>query len=67
MSEALLKNYDLDKIAEAKRFAKETNNIYLEDLIEVFIMEDDPEYRRTLYDAIVEGTALLKYGKNSAL
>ncbi|MFQ6120177.1 MAG: hypothetical protein ACE5KE_09860 [Methanosarcinales archaeon] len=28
-------------------------------MIEVFIIEEDPEYRRTLYEAIVEGTAII--------
>lgn len=60
MSETLFTNYDMDKIAEAKRFAKKTNNFYLEDLIEIFITESDPEHRGAIYEAIIDGTARLK-------
>ncbi|MFQ6054482.1 MAG: hypothetical protein ACE5KE_15385 [Methanosarcinales archaeon] len=56
MSEVLLKSYDMQKIADAKRFAKRTGNYYLEDLIEHFIMESDPEHQMVLYEAIVTDT-----------
>ncbi|MFQ6073245.1 MAG: hypothetical protein ACE5KT_11190 [Methanosarcinales archaeon] len=62
MSETLSKKYeyDLDKIAEAMEFAKKTNNDLLEDLINGFILEKDPEYKYDMYIAIIEGTERLK-------
>ncbi|MFQ6054939.1 MAG: hypothetical protein ACE5J3_03030, partial [Methanosarcinales archaeon] len=62
MSEKSSKHYeyDLDKIADAMEFAKITNSELLETLINSFIMEKDPEYRYTKYQAIVKGTERLK-------
>lgn len=53
-------NYDLDKIAEAMELAKKTNSSLLEDLINDFLLEKDPEYKYDQYQAILMGTKKLK-------
>ncbi|MFQ6055274.1 MAG: hypothetical protein ACE5KT_08420 [Methanosarcinales archaeon] len=53
-------DYDYDMVKEAQLFAKKTHNDYLEALIEGFLFENDPKYRHTMYQAIIEGTAELK-------